>query len=498
MSDQARPLTAPTLSDAAKRISVPQYDRGALVPSVVHIGVGGFHRAHQATYFDELASTGETGWGIVGVGLHSREIGEVLDAQDGLYTVVERCPDGDSARVIGVIVDFLYAPDDPAAVVDRLADPRTRLVTLTVTGDGYLVGPDGELDTDDENLRHDLDEPAAPRSLVGLLVEALDRRRREGSGVFTVLSCDNLPDSGTRARTAVTSFARLRDPGLAGWIEEKVSFPDSMVDRITPATSPEVRDELEETLGVSDRWPVIAEPFRHWVVQDDFCNGRPPLDRVGVQFVDDVAPYKTVKTRLLNGGHCALGYLGVLAGHATAAQVMADPLLGKAIDHLLGDEIVPLLPQLPDLDLEDYRRTTVERFGNPTIGDTLARLCRRGSTKVPAYLLPSLLEARASGGQHRLLVVAVGAWLRYLRGTDLRGRDLEIEDERIEQLGALARQGGDDPRPLLGVTEVFGSLGEDEELVSELGDVLESLSERGLAHVVEAALAAEESVRHAF
>ena len=251
-------LSAATVGEYADRVAVPTYDRSALVPSVVHIGVVGFHRAHQALYFDELAERGESGWGVVGVGLRRPAMGQVLRAQDGLFTVVERGPDGEHARVVGSVVDYLYAPEDPERVLVTLADPRTRLVTLTVTGGGYCV--DGERLTDsDAGGRHDLAHPALPRTMVGYLVEALRRRRDSGAGPFTVLSCDNLPDSGAAARTAVTGFARLRDPELARWIAQHVTFPSSMVDRITPETSPQVRDEVESAFGVPDRWPA-SEP----------------------------------------------------------------------------------------------------------------------------------------------------------------------------------------------------------------------------------------------
>ncbi|MPQ98970.1 mannitol dehydrogenase family protein [Modestobacter sp. I12A-02628] len=484
----ALPLSDATLPAIAARVPVPTYDRTALVPAVVHIGVGSFHRAHQALYLDELAAAGDTGWGVVGVGLRSTEMGEVLSGQDGLYTLVERGPDGERARVVGSLVDYLHAPEDPQAVLGRLADPRTRLVTLTVTGGGYFVDDQGAFTADDPDVQQDLADPQRPSTVVGFLVEALARRRDTGTGPFTVLSCDNLPDSGRSARTAVVSFARLRDAALADWIDTHVTFPSSMVDRITPQTSPEERDAFERTYGVADRWPVLSEPFRQWVVEDDFCAGRPPLDRVGVQFVDDVTPHKRVKTRLLNGGHCALGYLGTLAGHTASDEATADPVIGGYLERLLVEEIGPLLPVVEGMELPGYCDSLMARFANPAIADPLARLCRRGSTKMPSYLLPSLREAREQGRPHGLLVLAVAAWLRYLRGTDLQGRPLQVQDAHAERLGELARQGGDDPRPLLGERSVFGRLGDDEELVAEIGETLAALSRDGVAATVAACL----------
>jgi fructuronate reductase/mannitol 2-dehydrogenase len=480
LTSLAHGLRQETLPTLPAHVDVPQYDRSCLVPSVVHIGVGGFHRAHQALYFDDLAARGETGWGVVGVGLHRPQMGEVLQAQDGLFTVVERGAQGQSARVVGSVLHYLYAPSDPEAVVRALADTRTRLVTLTVTGGGYLVDEEGDFQSDDPDVQHDLAHPEAPRSMVGFLVEGLRRRRDDGTGPFTVLSCDNLPDSGAAARTAVVGFARLRDRALARWIDQHCTFPTSMVDRITPETSPEARDQIEAELGVPDRWPVVTEPFRQWIVEDDFCAGRPPLEQVGVEFVRDVHPYKLVKARMLNGGHSALGYLGSLLGHRTTDEAMRDDDVRTVLDRMLAEEVLPLLPAPPGLDLEDYRRTTIERFANPAIGDSLARLCRRGSTKVPTYLLPSLHEAVQHRTPRPLLVLSVAAWMRYLRGSDLAGNPVEVEDARAGALQALALRGLDDPRPLLGARSVFGSLGDHPDVVAELAQALRVLSHEGL------------------
>ncbi len=484
---------APALSDQnldgmPGHLAVPAYDRAALVPAVVHIGVGGFHRAHQAMYFDDLAATGVTEWGVVGVGLHRPQMGEVLHAQDGLFTVVERGADRESARVVGSVVHYLYAPSNPEAVVRALSDARTRLVTLTVTGSGYLIDDEGRFAEDDTDVQHDLHNADAPRTMVGFLVEALRRRRDRDAGPFTVLSCDNLPDSGAAARTAVVSFARLRDADLAAWIDQHVSFPSSMVDRITPETSPETRDEIERTFGVADRWPVVTEPFRQWIVEDAFCAGRPPLETVGVQLVSDVHDYKLIKARMLNGGHCALGYLGTLVGCTTTDQAMAHRQVRTVLELMLQDEVQPLLPAVPGMELEQYRRTTLERFANPAIGDSLGRLCRRGSTKMPSYLLPSLTEAIEHGTPRRMLVLAVAAWMRCLRGADLSGQPIEVQDPRAEALQALARRGGDDPRPLLGMRSVFGRLGDDQALVAELALALATLSRGGLDAAVAAGL----------
>jgi mannitol 2-dehydrogenase len=466
----------------ADQVGVPGYDRGALTAGVVHISVGGFHRAHQALYFDELAHLGETGWGVVGVGLHRPQMGRVLSDQYGLFTVVERGADGDRVRVVGSLIGYLFAPEDPGAVVDALSAEQTKLVTLTVTGNGYYMDADGRFDRDDPGVREDLEQPESPRTMVGFLVEALRRRRESGVGPFTVLSCDNLPDSGAAARVAVTSFARLRDPDLAEWIEAVVTFPGSMVDRITPETSQAIREEVEAVHGMPDRWPVVTEPFRQWVIEDNFCAARPPLERVGVQFVDDVTPYKLVKSRILNGGHSALGYVGTLLGHDLTDEAMTDPVIREFIERMLREEVRPLLADVPGIDLDDYVGTTLERFANPAIGDSLTRLCRRGSTKMPSYLLPSLIDARRRGGKWRLLALTVAAWIHYLRGVDLAGRPIDVADARAGELQPLARLAEKEgPRSLLQVKDIFKGVGDDEEVVQQISEALHLLGECGFA-----------------
>jgi mannitol 2-dehydrogenase len=491
----ARRLSNQTLADSASGAGAARYDRGSLTPGVVHIGVGGFHRAHQAVYFDELAERGVTDWGVVGVGLHSRSMKEALEPQDLLYTVLERGQSGDALRVVGSLHAYLYAPDDPEAVFAALADERIRLVTLTVTGAGYHVEPaTWALDASADAVQADLGRRDRPTTFLGYLVEGLDRRRRAGARPFTVLSCDNVPENGKVARAAIVSFARLFDPALADWIDEHVAFPSSMVDRITPGTTDDDSDVLEREFGVGDNWPVVTEQFRQWIVEDEFCNERPPLEDVGVHFVEDVAPYELMKKRLLNGTHCAVAYLGYLAGHRTADETMADPVFHAFASRLMDEEVAPLLPAVPGIDLEDYTRTLLRRFANPRMKDDLQRLARRGSTKVPAYLLPSIAEARAADRRHDLLMLAVAGWVRYLRGVDLQGAEIAVQDERKDQLQPLARAGGDDPGALLAERTVFGELAGDPDFVARLGAALSLIERHGPRGAIEAALTPAEAV----
>jgi mannitol 2-dehydrogenase len=478
-ADQPQPLGNQILEEPPASITVPSYDRDALTPGVVHIGVGGFHRAHQGVYFEELAQQGITEWGIVGVGLRSRGMKSALEPQDLLYSVVERRADADEVSVVGTMIRYLYAPDDPEAVLEALSDPRIRLITITLTGGAYHVDvTTGEFDDSDEDVAADVANPGSPVTFFGYLVEALRRRRDAGEPPFTVLSCDNVPRNGQVTRTAVVSFARLRDPELAHWIDEHVTFPNSVVDRITPESTDELADSVEQEYGIKDNSPVPTEPFRQWVIEDAFCNGRPPLERVGVQFVSDTSPYELIKKRMLNGGHCAIGYLGSLAGHRTTADVMADPPLRAYVAGLMETEIMPLLPEVPGIDLEEYKATLLERLANPKMADGLQRLCRRGSTKIPSYLLPSLSDAVDRQRPHALLTLALAGWLRYLRGTDCAGEKIEIEDARRDELSALVAVESD-PRQILREHSIFGELGEDEAFAERLEQTLRRLEEHG-------------------
>ena len=465
------PLSDDTLPALPASVSAPSYDRRALRPGVVHMSVGSFHRSHQAVYFDELASRGELDWGIVGLGLGRPRLRAALSPQDGLYTVVARGSSADEARVVGAMSRYLFAPEDREAALEALADERTAMVTLTITAAAY-----------------DVDAPESSCAL-DYLVAALDRRRRAGRAPFTVLSCDNLPANGAVARAAVVARASRGDARLAGWIDENVAFPDSMVDRITPRSSLADRERLAREHGVLDSWPVVTEPFSQWIVEDRFCNRRPPLDEVGVQFVDDVKPYALMKTRLLNASHCAIGVLGSLLGLQRADEVMRDAVLRTYVERLMTAEVVPLLPRVPGIELAEYTRTLVERLSNPKIGDNLDRLCRAGSSKVAAHVLPSIAAARAAGRDHRLLTLAVVAWFRYLRGADERGRRLVLDDPLADALQSAAVAGGSDPRPLLAVCGHFGDLSADGGLVRELAEALRELDRRGARATLADALA---------
>ena len=457
------------LSNAAlPQITVPKptYNRDAVTDGIVHIGVGGFHRAHEAVYLDDLLGQGKAiEWGICGVGLlpHDTLMRDALVPQDGLYTVVTRDAGGDQARVIGSLTRYLLAPEDPAAVLSILAAPTTRIVSLTITEGGYTI-----------------DDPARPAIAFDFLTQALARRRDRGTAPFTVLSCDNVQHNGDVARQALLTFAGRRDPALADWIGQHVTFPNSMVDRITPQTTDADRELVRAEFGIEDAWPVVCEPFRQWVIEDEFCNGRPPLEDAGAQMTSDVQPYERMKLRLLNAGHSALGYLGWLAGFRTIDRVASDPQFQAFLSRLWNDEVTPLLPPVPGINLDDYKTTLLARFANPRIGDQVARICLDGSAKMPKFLLPSVHEQLARGYVPRLLTLAVAGWFRYLSGTDEQGQAIKIEDPMAATLQERALAGGTDPRPLLSLHGLFGDLGQDAPFVTELEAALGRLYSDGV------------------
>jgi len=488
-------LNEQTLPALAPKVAVPRYDRRAVTPGIVHIGVGGFHRAHEAVYLDDLMALGAgLKWGICGVGLRpaDKAMQETLAPQDCLYTVVARSAGGDDARVVGSLVKYLFAPEETQAVSDALAAPETRIVSLTITEGGYNFSQaTGEFDAGNADIRHDLANPDRPVSVFGYLTEALDRRRLAGRAPFTVLSCDNVPQNGDVARKTLLAFAVLRDPALHDWIAAHVAFPNSMVDRITPQTTDADRAMVRDEFGIEDAWPVVCEPFRQWIIEDHFSDGRPAWEQAGAQFVGDVHPYEMMKIRLLNASHSAMGYLGFLAGFRYIHEIMADDLFRDYIRRLMDEEVTPLLAPVPGINLTEYKATLLTRFANPTIKDQVKRICLDGSSKVPKFVIPSLQEALAVGRPAPLLTLAVAGWFRYLRGEDEQGRSYPIDDPRAAELQVLARQGGADPRPLLDLTDLFGGLGHSEAFVLHVTRLLEQLDADGARATLARALEQE-------
>ena len=418
-------------------VPVPTYDRARLAPRIVHVGVGGFHRAHLAVYAHELATAGGD-WGIVGLGLlpHDAEMQSALSSQDHLYTLVEKGNREPTAEVIGSIVGFVHSPPgEDARVVELVAAPTTAILSLTVTEAGYVEPAEGGEPTTFDRL-----------------AAALAARRDRGAGPLTILSCDNLPGNGAAARTATLSAAKRVDASLEEWVQEHCSFPNSMVDRITPVTADADRAWLRDSAGISDRWPVVAEPFRQWVVEDEFAAGRPAFEDVGALFTDRVHDWELYKLRLLNAGHSSMAYLSALAGITFVHEAMAVPAVTHFLEDLLQREAVPTLTAIPGHPPEDYAATVLERFANSGVRDQIARLCLDGSAKFPTFLIPTIAAQLERDGPIERATTALAGWARYLGVVDPAEQafDASGDDARRHAAGAL-----DDPLAFLEYDAVF-------------------------------------------
>ena len=453
-------LCLAALGNLRPSIATPTYDRKDLRAGIVHIGIGNFHRAHEAVYLDRLFNTGrDLDWAIIGAGVKSFDADRraALQGQDWLTTVVELDPKGYSARVTGAMIDFL--PVDGVSLIERLADPAIRIVSLTITEGGYFLDAAGGFDAAHPDIVADAANPETPRTVFGVLLAGLQVRRARGHSPFTVLSCDNLPENGNVARQSVVGLAALIAPELRDWVAGNVAFPNSMVDCITPATSPREIAMVAEGFGIDDAAPVVCEPFRQWVMEDNFPLGRPALEHVGVEFVADVAPYETMKLRILNAGHAAIAYAGALLGHSYVHDAMADPDIAAWLCQLMLREVIPVLPPHAGLDFPAYLDICMTRFANPAIGDTIARLCQDGSNRQPKFVLPTLADALEKGTGIEGLALELALWCRYCAQPDAI-----IEDARADQLAAAARASATDPTGFLRLDEVFGDLGSDPRL----------------------------------
>jgi mannitol 2-dehydrogenase len=477
----AIPLNRANLARLQPPVQVPRFDPASVTPGIVHLGLGGFHRAHMARYTHNLMSqrADTLGWGIVGAGLMpgDRRMWESLAPQDNLYTLVERSATDETVTVIGSLEDVVFAGESSAALLDAIDRPAIRIISLTVTEHGYCLNRSTKrLDPGHPLIRQDLAHPERPSSAIGIVVEAYRRRKESGVAPFTALSCDNIQHNGTVLRDAVLALAALRDPKLADWIAEHGCFPSTMVDRITPVTAETDIAGLTEQYGIVDQWPVFAETFTQWVIEDRFPQGRPAWEEVGAQFVADVAPYEFMKLRLLNASHLAVSGVGRLAGYVTIDEAMADPLISRYMTALMDRETGPTLPAVPGIDLPLYKATLVERFANPAIKDTVERV----NTDAPLNILVDPIRDRLAADQPvDLLALALAAWLRRVRGEDEQGEKIDIRHPLADQLRAKAIEGGPDPRPLLGIAALFGDTGTDPRLVGPVGRWLASLYAKG-------------------
>ncbi|WP_198516668.1 mannitol dehydrogenase family protein [Sinorhizobium meliloti] len=452
-------LSRKTIDRLPHTVKRPDYDLGPVTVGIVHLGIGAFHRAHQAAYTDALLSDNPS-WGICGVSLRSPETRDALQPQDGLYTLAVQDGEGSDLSVIGSVVELLCAPEDPEAVLRRMADPATRIVSLTITEKGYCHNPaTGTLDEGHPDIVHDLANPARPRSAIGFIVEAISRRVSAGIAPFTLLSCDNLPGNGHVLKRIVTQFAELRDPALAAVIRN-VASPSTMVDRIVPATTDGDRSAVAAAMGLEDAWPIMTEPFRQWVIEEDFPLGRPAWEKAGALFVQDVSAFEFMKLRLLNGSHSTLAYLGYLAGAETVADAMSLPGMEALVEGLMRHEVSPTLPELPGFDLPAYRAELLQRFRNPALRHRTWQIAMDGSQKLPQRLLGSIRDRLHAEAGYDRLALGVAAWMRYARGLDEAGHPIDVRDPHAARIAGLA-QGIDEPDRIvdafLTMTDVFGT-----------------------------------------
>ena len=450
------------LASLPDRVERPAYDRDRVGVGIVHLGIGAFHRAHQCVFTDDVLARGATEWGICGVDLLGPEVRDKLAPQGWLYTAATQSGEGQRLRVIGALREILVGPEDPEALIERMSDPAIRIASVTVTEKGYCHDPaTGELNMTHPGIKADLATPARPTTVIGTLAAALDRRRKAGVAPFTVMSCDNLFQNGRIARAAVTAFAEAIDPALGRWVAENVAFPCTMVDRITPSTTPEDIARVYADLGAEDAWPVVCEPFKQWVIEDNFPEGRPDWGAAGAEIVADVEPFEFMKLRLLNGSHSALSYLGGLAGHVHISDVMTQPAFITFMRRLMDEEITPTLDLPPGVDVAAYKESLIERFTNPAIKHRTAQIAMDGSQKLPQRILGPVRERLAGGGSIGHLALVVAAWIRYATGVDEAGAPFEVSDPMAARFREIAAEAGRDPAALtkgfLSLDGVFGT-----------------------------------------
>ncbi|MGY6272797.1 mannitol dehydrogenase family protein [Achromobacter denitrificans] len=492
-------------------VEKPAYDRSRLTPGIVHLGLGAFHRAHQAVVTDlAIQASGDLTWGILGVSLRSPATRDALTPQHGLYAVALRDvgPDGqprEQLRVTGSVLRVMVAEEDPNAVLERIAYPQTRIVSLTITEKGYCREPaTGYLRWDDPDIAHDLDNPQRPRSAIGLLVYGLALRRERGVPPVTLMSCDNLRGNGDILRNLVLAFALRVDAGLTQWIDANCTFPNSMVDRIVPRTEDHDRERIARRLGLEDAWPVVGEPYLNWVIEDRFAAGRPAWEtQGGATFVRSAAPYERLKLRMADGPNSALAYLGAAMGKATVGDALAEPVLRRFVDDMMRLEIAPTLKGIPGAGLEEYRQRFLARVANPALRLRTQQVAMDGSQKLPQRLLDTIRDRLRSGDDINRLCLAVAAWLHYLRGEDELGGRYPIQDPMAAALAKLTMRADVAARAaapsqaaqrratvLSAFKPVFGELGEAAEFVSHLTTHLEALRRQGAAHAAQATASA--------
>lgn len=474
-------LSLATLAEAAKTAAIPGYDRASLKAGIVHFGVGNFHRAHQAIYLDDLFNAGsDHNWAIIGAGVLPSDAAmrDKLAAQDFLTTVVEQDNNKTAARVTAPMIDILPV-GEPDVIIARLADPEIRIVSMTITEGGYFIDASGKFNPAHPAIVADGQNPAAPKTVFGLIVAGLKARRDKGIAPFTVMSCDNIPHNGVVTANAIVGTAKLSDPVFADWIRANVSFPNGMVDRITPATSQHEIDFLKDNFDIEDNWPVYCEEFKQWVLEDKFPMGRPALEKVGVTFVPDVTPYEHMKIRILNGGHATIAYPAALMDIHFVHEAMENDLIRAFLAKLENEEIIPIVPPVPDTSLQDYFKLIEHRFLNPKIADTIPRLAQDGSNRQPKFILPSTLDNLRQGRDVVGLALVSALWCRYFFGKSDSGKDIVFNDASADRLHEAAVKAKDDPAAFLVFDDIFGDVAKSELFRKRFAHALKTLWEKG-------------------
>lgn len=469
-------------------VTTPGYDRSQVQTGIIHLGIGAFHRAHQAWYTEQVIESGDTNWGILAASLRSPTVRDQLAPQDYLYSVVEKSNEGEKVRVVGCVQDVLVAPESPRALLDAMTQEAVKIVSLTVTEKGYCHDPaSGALNPNHPDIRHDLDNPQAPKSALGFIVYALQTRKEQGLPGFTLLSCDNLPNNGQLLQRVVYEFAERVNAELAAWIRENTTFPCTMIDRIVPATTDDDRDALEKILGLRDNAAVMAEPFNQWVIEDNFLRGRPDWDKIGAgaMFTDDVEPYELIKLRLLNGSHSLLAYSGYLAGFETVADVMAEPVYAALAENFMATEATNAVVAPDGFDIAGYRAQLLERFSNRALRHRTWQIAMDGSQKIPQRWLGTLRHNLANGYSIELVSFALACWIRYVSAVDDSGKAIEVSDPLAADLKGLCDANAGNPselaRAFLNFAPVFGQdLRESAKLEAALTGWLAAISEKGV------------------
>lgn len=479
---QTTRLSLQTLGDLGPAVRVPHYERQQLSAGIVHIGVGNFHRAHQAVYLDRLFDLGEGhDWAIIGAGVRpaDAEMRARLLAQDHLTTIVELAPSGHHASVTGSMIDFVEIGAHHEPLIAAMARPDIRIVSLTVTEGGYYLDAHGAFDQNHPDIVHDAANPDKPITAFGAILAALRQRRAAGISPFTVMSCDNVPGNGDVSRNTISGLAELDDPEFAGWVREHVAFPNGMVDRITPATGARERELVKNEFGVEDAAPVLCEPFMQWVLEDHFPTGRPALEKVGVTFTDRVHAFETMKIRILNGGHAIIAYAAGLLDIEFAHEAMQDDQIGAFLRKVETEEVVPHVPPVPDTDLVEYLSTIEQRFANRDIGDAITRLCHDGSNRQPKFIVPSVRDNLASGMVPEGLALVSALWCRYCYGETESGRLIAPNDPNWDALVQRARAARDDPAQWLAMRDIYGDASSNPQFQSAFAQALRTVWEAG-------------------